>query len=300
MADSPAAERTLEEAQVRELVRTVSPELASLPLTRIAEGWDNVTWRLGTGFAVRIPRRELAAPLIRHEHRALPQLAMHLAAAGVRTPLPVFAGEPTSAFPWPWSIVPWLPGRQVLGLPRHRNTAWAGQLATALSALHRPAPADAPHNPVRGVRLENRDESIRSRLAELPARVATPLAALWKMGLDAAPSAESVWIHGDLHPGNILVDGDRLVALLDFGDVTAGDPAYDLAVGWLAFDAEGRHVFRRATADRYDEATWLRARAWAAAVSAILCQASDDRDDLRGVGFDTASELISAAGSPAP
>ncbi len=300
MADSPAAERTLAEDEVRELVRTVSPRLASLPLTRVAEGWDNVTWRLGTDLAVRVPRRELAATLIRHEHRALPQLAMRLAAAGVRAPLPVVAGAPTSTFPWSWSIVPWLPGEHVLGLPRHRNTVWAGQLASVLSALHQPAPDDAPHNPVRGVPLRSRDDSIRSRLAELPPRVATPLAALWEAGLDAAPAAESVWIHGDLHPGNILADGDRLVALVDFGDVTAGDPAYDLAAGWLVFDAEGRHVFRRATADRYDEATWLRARAWAAAVSAILCHASDDRDDLRAVGFDTAAELISAAGSPAP
>lgn len=300
MADSPAAERTLDERGVRELIGTAAPELATLALSRFGEGWDNVTWRLGADLAVRIPRRGLAAPLIRNEQSALPLLAAALAAEGVRTPLPVIAGAPTPGFPWPWSIVPWLPGHQALGLPRRDNTVWAAQLASALLALHRPAPEDAPSNPARGVPLTMRDESIRLRLADLPLGIAGPLGAVWRTGLDVAPAIESVWIHGDLHPGNILVAGDRLSALIDFGDVTAGDPAYDLAAAWLAFDAEGRHVFRRSTGRRYDDATWIRARAWAAAIAAILCHASDDRDDLRRLGHDTAVELISETALRAP
>lgn len=300
MADSPAAEITLGEHEVRELVRIVAPELAALPLTRFAEGWDNVTWRLGSTLAVRIPRRDVAGPLIRHEQLALPLLSMQLATANIRTPLPVFVGSPSADFPWPWSIVPWLPGTQALGIPRRDNTTWAAELATALVALHRDAPANAPRNPVRGVPLRERDESIRSRLAELPAAIAGPLGKLWQTGLDVTPATESVWIHGDLHPGNILIDGERLSALIDFGDVTSGDPAYDLAAGWLAFDAEGRHVFRRATRRRYDEATWVRARAWAAAVATILCHSSDDRVELRTLGRQAAAELIGAMGSVTP
>lgn len=300
MADSPSAERTLDEAGVRDLIRTVAPELSLLPLIRHAEGWDNVTWRLGTHLAVRIPRRARSAPLIAHEQYALPLIAAQLAAVAVRIPLPVFAGAPSPEFPWPWSIVPWLPGQQALDRPRRDNTAWAAPLASALRELHRSAPAEAPENPVRGVPLAMRDESIRARLSELPPATAAPLDRIWQCGLDADHPAESVWIHGDLHPGNILIDGDRLSALIDFGDVTAGDPAYDLAASWLAFDAEGRHVFRRATAGRYDDATWVRARAWGAAVATILCHASDDRDDFRALGFATAAELISEEGSPAP
>ncbi|MFJ2505929.1 aminoglycoside phosphotransferase family protein [Microbacterium sp. NPDC087592] len=299
MADSPGAELTLDEHDVRELVRTVAPDLAALPLTRVAEGWDNVTWRLGSDLAVRIPRRERAAPLIRHEQRALPLIAMQLATASIRTPLPKFTGSPTQDFPWPWSIVPWLPGSPVLDRARRDNTAWAAQLATALVTLHREAPADAPRNPVRGGPLATRDDSIRFRLADLPTAIAEPLAQHWRDGLEAAPATESVWIHGDLHPGNILVDGDRLSALIDFGDVTSGDPSYDLAVGWLAFDSEGRHVFRRATGRRYDEATWVRARAWAAAVAIILCHSSDDRTDLRALGEETTVELMRATRSTA-
>src|SRR5690606_23272486 len=105
---------------------------------------------------------------IRHEQRALPALAPSLASMGVRTPLPVFCGDPDPGFPWPWSIVPWLPGTSALSACRTDNTAWAETLAAALNALHRPAPADAPFNPVRGVPLAVRDESIRQRMLRHP------------------------------------------------------------------------------------------------------------------------------------
>jgi aminoglycoside phosphotransferase (APT) family kinase protein len=85
--------------------------------------------------------------------------------------------------------------------------------------------------------------------------------------------------------------GGELVAIIDFGDVTAGDPAYDLAIAWLAFDAPGRRRFRAATGDRYDAATWVRARAWAAAVTTLLLAQSDDNPDYARLGRDALEEL---------
>ena len=289
MADSPAAERTLDEADVRALLRHDAPELSDLPLTRVSDGWDNTMWRLGTDLAVRIPRRELAVALISHEQRALPGLGKRLAALGIRTPVPVVAGRPSGAFPWPWSVVPWIDGATAFASSRADNARWAPALATALVALHVPAPADAPHNPARGVPLVDRDDVMSTRLAshpELPA-----LREAWDAGLTAPASSERVWIHGDLHPGNILVRDGSLTALIDFGDVTAGDPAYDLAVGWLLFDAEGRDRFRVATGARYDEATWIRAHAWAAYLALVFLTLSDDRPDHLALGRSTVAEL---------
>lgn len=289
MADSPAAERTLDEADVRALLQHDAPEISHLPLTRVADGWDNTIWRLGDRLAVRIPRRELAVALIAHEQRALPELGPRLAALGIRSPVPVVAGRPSDTFPWPWSVVPWIDGSPAFTTSRADSSHWAPQLAAALAALHRPAPADAPVNPVRGIPLAARDDVMSTRLLlhpELPA-----LREAWDAGLAAPASSERVWIHGDLHPGNVLVHNGTLAALIDFGDVTAGDPAYDLAVGWLLFDAHGRERFRRATGDRYDESTWIRARAWAAYLTLVFLTLSDDRPDHLALGRSTAAEL---------
>lgn len=246
-------------------------------------------WRLGSELVVRLPRRELAVSLITNEQRALPAIGPALAAIGIRTPVPLISGEPSELFPRPWSVVPWITGTTALASSRSDNTAWAPRLADALRALHVPAPADAPRNPVRGRALSTRDDAIRPRLDAF--RHHTALRDAWAAGLAASVGSERVWIHGDLHPGNMLVAEGTLAALIDFGDVTVGDPAYDLASSWMLFDASGREVFRRATGSRYDDATWVRARAWAAYIALILLTQSDDRPEYFAVGASTADEL---------
>ena len=122
------------------------------------------------------------------------------------------------------------------------------------------------------------------------------LEAVWQTGLSAAPWERApVWIHGDLHPGNLVSRDGSLVGLIDFGDVTAGDPAYDLGVAWLAFDADARAEFVSATGGRYDTATWQRAHAWAAAVVLMLLLHSDDDPDYRALATDAATEVVSDA-----
>lgn len=291
MADSPSAEYSLDENGVRALLRTAAPQLADLPLSLFAEGWDNAMWRLGADLVVRLPRRALAVPLITNEQRALPEIGPALAALGIRTPIPVLAGAPNDVFPRPWSVTPWIDGTNALTSSRIENSSWAPRLAEALRALHAPASDDAPVNPVRGRELTTRDGAMRPRLEALSTPSA--LREAWAEGLAATPSVERVWIHGDLHPGNILVHEGSLTALIDFGDVSIGDPACDLASAWMLFDASGREAFRAATRSRYDDATWVRARAWAAYIALVLLTQSDDRPDHLTVGQSTADELES-------
>jgi aminoglycoside phosphotransferase (APT) family kinase protein len=63
----------------------------------------------------------------------------------------------------------------------------------------------------------------------------------WASAL-AAPSWDGppVWLHGDLHPASILVHHGRISAVIDFGDVTAGDPAAELAVAWMLLPADAQ------------------------------------------------------------
>lgn len=307
MPDKPAAEFAIHPALVRALVASQAagaiPDASSLTLTKVAEGWDSEVWRLGRDHAVRLPRRELAAPLVRHEQQVVPGIAALLAPVGVRVPNPVVAGVPDCGYPWPWSVVPWIEGERGLDVPRAARSEWAETLAAALGALHVDAPADHPVNPVRGGALATRAGAFEDRLTALRAvgglepATAAQLEQIWQAGLSAAVwSRPPVWIHGDLHPGNLVSRAGRLAGIIDFGDVTGGDPAYDLAVAWLAFDAGGRERFMAATGGRYDTATWRRARAWAAAVVLMLLAHSDDNPDYAALGRDAAAEVIADAG----
>jgi aminoglycoside phosphotransferase (APT) family kinase protein len=262
------ADIAVDAALARRLVREQHPDLDA-PLEPAAMGWDNAIYRLGADLAVRLPRRRVAAELVHHEQRWLPRLAARLP---VPIPAPVRAGAPAEGFPWPWSITPWLPGRVVAGLPVGPRAAFAGQLAAFLTALHTPAPADAPANPVRGVPLRTRAAAMAERFAG--GRVPADLRGLWEE-LAAVPdwAGPPLWVHGDPHPGNLLAGpGGRLAAVLDFGDLTAGDPATDLAAAWLVFDAPARAAFRAALGDGpgTDEHTWQRARGWALAMGAAI------------------------------
>src|SRR6478735_10988814 len=107
MAVMPRATLEVDAAVVRSLLRAQRPDLADLSLVRNAHGWDNVTFRLGDDLAVRLPRRAEAVPLILHEQLYLPGIARR---SPVPVPVPVHAGRPTADFPWPWSIVRWIPG----------------------------------------------------------------------------------------------------------------------------------------------------------------------------------------------
>ena len=298
---SPAADIRVDPELVRSLLAEQHPDLTG-DLELVANGWDNVIYRLGDDLAVRVPRREVAAHLIAHEQRWLPTLAASLP---VPVPVPVRIGVPSALFRWHWSVVRWFEGIDGADVSASGRTQLAVPLARFVTALHRPAPTapngrvhpDVPFNPVRGVPLRSRDAAVRERLRELQTDYDTGLLAeLWEESL-AAPvwNGPPVWIHGDLHPGNLMLDErGALAAVLDFGDLTAGDPATDLATAWLTFRPESRAVFRALVDDttHTDASTWLRARGWAICMGTSLATSSDDNLRMRSLGAHVLGQLI--------
>lgn len=300
--DKPAAEVVIDEPLIRGLLTSQAADAighaATLSLAKTAEGWDSEVWRLGDALAVRLPRRALAGPLVLNEQRVLPALAARIEPTGLRVPAPIFNGRPDAAYPWPWSVVPWIDGSRGIDVPRPERSGWAEPLARALLALHEPAPWDHPANPFRGVPLQQRSAAVLERLAQL--RTAGTLtepqsdaaAAVWADGLTVPPHlGPPLWIHGDLHPANLVARDTRLAGIVDFGDVTAGDPAYDLSVAWLAFDEDGRRRFIARAGERYDDASWVRARAWAIAVALMLLMHSDDEPAYAALGREAFDEV---------
>lgn len=278
----PSAEFEIDETLVSRLLRAQHPDLASLPLRFVTSGWDNTIFRLGDAYLVRLPRREVAAALIANEQRWLPELANRLP---YPVPAPIRAGTPAEGYPWPWSIAPWFEGTTAAATPPSNLHRLATALADFLRALHQPAPDDAPENSYRGVPLERRAADFEDRTARLGTTIDQgAVASAWKAAL-ATPRYDALplWLHGDLHPANLVVRNGALAAVIDFGDLTAGDPASDLAVAWLAFDASSRATFRSALAE-IDAATWDRARGWALHYAVMLLAHSADEPTLHQVG----------------
>lgn len=295
----PPAEVAIDRDMVRALLREQHHDLASAPIVEAGEGWDNKQFRLGDDYVVRLPRRALAAPLIEHEHRWLPVLAPRLP---IPVPVPLRVGRPGCGFPWAWSVGRWFEGETAarVGVPLNPE-ATAKQLAEFLAALHQPAPADAPVNPFR-TSLRSRSEVLVERVAELGPRVdSTAVMALWQDVLAArAWRGPLMWLHGDLHPANLIVHDGRLAAVIDFGDVTSGDPAVDLAVVWMmGWPAPARRAFRTVLDARspwMDEATWTRARGWALALGVAYLAHSLDNPIMEMIGERTVAAALTEWG----
>lgn len=293
MANHPPAEMFVDTDLVRRLLQEQYPELADLPLRPVANGWDNYIFRLGTDYAVRLPRRRAAAALTANEQTWLPGLTADLPVA---TSTPLFAGAPSDAFPWPWNVTTWFPGVEVSLQPRDRNVILARPLAGFLNAFHRPAPAGFPVNPVRGVPLAQRNEAVLERLDSGMVPHAARIRELWQASLQLEPwPGPPLWLHGDLHPANLVGTAEgELQAVIDFGDLTAGDPATDLAAAWLVFDQHGRTEFRKALGSQYDAdpEVWGRAQGWAVCMASALLANSDDHPGMYLLGSETLMEIL--------
>lgn len=274
MAGVPPAEVRIDERMVRALLREQHPDLAGLPLRLAAAGWDNETWRLGQELAVRLPRRALGATLLEHERRWLPDIADRLPAA-VPAPLRTGHGSEDLGYPWNWHVVPWFEGATA---DRERLSALGAQrLGTALRAVHRPAPPAAPVNPWRSCALHERDPPLDVLASTGYAAHAPGLRAVWEAALAADPAPVRVWVHGDVHVRNVLVRDGDLVALLDWGDLCAGDPAVDLGARWTVLDGTHAQAFHEGYGP-VDEHLEARARGWALVFSSIVLAALEHDD----------------------
>ncbi|MFT2015623.1 aminoglycoside phosphotransferase family protein [Streptomyces sp. 796.1] len=255
---------------VRRLIADQFPQWAGLPVTPVdSYGTDHAIYRLGDDLSVRLPRIGWATRQAAKEGRWLPAFAPHLPLA---VPVQVAVGRPADGYPYDWSVYEWLPGDDANGTIEDLVRA-AVDLAAFITALRRVDTAGAHQrgHGSRGAPLAELDAQVRSSIAELGDRIDGPaVLASWQQSLHApAWSGPQVWLHGDLLPGNLLVTGGRLSAVIDFGTLNVGDPACDLQPAWNVFSGPSRQRFRAELG--VDDAGWLRGRGWALAqaVSAL-------------------------------
>ena len=212
---------------------------------------------------VRMPSAAGYAAQVEKEHQWLPRLAPHLP---LSIPVPLEMGNPGKGYPWKWSIYRWLEGDTVASTPIDNLSEFAVSLAQFLVALQKTDTTGGPlpglHSFYRGGSLSVYDADTRRAIDQLEGKIDVEVALnIWETALATSWNHPLVWVHGDISVGNLLAEGGRLCAVIDFGQLTVGDPACDLVMTWTLFQGKSREAFRKVLP--LDAGTWARARGWA-------------------------------------
>ncbi|GAA3642811.1 phosphotransferase [Microlunatus ginsengisoli] len=257
---------------IQDLLREQHPDLAELPIREVDGGWGNQMWRLGDDLAVRIQRMDTDPAQLLKEGRWLPLLAPCLP---LPIPVPVRYGTPSPRCPKWWTVVTWVPGLPLDHASITRGEDAADTLATFLKALHVVAPADGPVDTTgHGAHPRDSRGGFAHFLASLDTDTiganAADIRAVWDDAA-AAPAwhGPPVWVHGDLHPANVVTANGTLAGVIDFGALFIGDPAADLAAAWVVLPEGAAARFLTSYPD-LDEATFRRARGHAVLKSLFL------------------------------
>ncbi len=258
MPETWSAEEHVDAGRARRLIHAQFPELVAADVALVSEGWDYVVFRVDGEWAFRFPRRAVVVPGMEREILVLPVLAARLP---VGVPAPVFVGEPSEDFPWPFYGARFLAGTEASG-----RAVDGAALGAVLRELHAPATLAAvggelPVDPLGRVDMVVRLPHLAELGVEAPALEAAAAA--------LPPPSHTAVCHGDLHMRQLLVDAGRLTGIVDWVDVCRSDPAVDLSVAWSALDATSRAAFFAAYGD-VEEETRVRARVVAAFLCAML------------------------------
>ena len=271
--------------RARALIEAQFPELNGSSVREVAAGWDNVVHLVDERWAFRFPRRAIAVPGVHREIATLARLARHLP---LPIPEPRFIGAPTDEYPWPWFGADYLPGKELAdsGLPDDRRVELGTSLGAFLRALHAPALASRiapslPVDPMRRADMGFRIPHARRRLDQvIQAGMWVPTDAVERLLTDAIglpPPSRTLVSHGDLHMRHVLVDEQgRATGIIDWGDVSAGDPSADLSIAYGSLVGEARVAFLDAYGP-VDGLTELRARVIATFLAAALLLYAADR-----------------------
>jgi aminoglycoside phosphotransferase (APT) family kinase protein len=250
-------------ALVRSLLKSQWPALVNEPIApQPVGGTDNAVYRVGEHHSVRLPIIEWA---VGNEARMRPWLPWLRDRLAIEVPVPLLYGKPDCGFPHEWTVYPWFEGETLdMGCD---DPIVARDIAQFLSQL-RSLPTEGA--PAAGRSPHALDADVRKSLAQLEEDDhREDLIAIWNqmMTTPAWDGSETVWMHGDVAPGNLIFRNGRLVASIDWSGLGVGDPANDLQVAWNFLSASARQVLKAEMG--IGDQTWHRARARAFAQAAF-------------------------------
>jgi aminoglycoside 2''-phosphotransferase len=228
----------------RTIIAACFPELPIRSCEYVSQGWDSVAVVVNNELIFRFPLRPVAEPQYLKEARLLDALA-----GRVSLPLPRFTYLGDGRPPPEHVLVgyPMLMGAQLrcAMLPALDAPKLAGRLGGFIGELHSFPVEQAvgfglPREDAASWRASGREQYDRIRARVFPLLEGAErerIAARWEafLGDDANFGFAPAVLHADLTGDHILIDTTtgEIAGIIDWGDATVGDPAYDFA-GLLA------------------------------------------------------------------
>ncbi|NAZ74151.1 phosphotransferase [Kineococcus sp. T13] len=286
-------------AVVRRLVAAQFPAWRDLPVRPVrSDGTVNALFRIGDELVARFPLRPGPPARLREELRREAEAARELLGrTAVATPAPVALGEPGPGCPVPWAVQSWLPGTVADGCG---SPALARDLARFVADVRAlPTRGRTFRGTGRGGDLRAHDAWVEQCCARSEDLLDVPRCRAAWAALRTLPREQpDLLTHGDLVPGNVLVDpagSGRLVGVLDVGGLGAADPALDLVAAWHLFGQQAREEFHARLG--CGELERARGRAWAFAQAIGLVRYYlESNPAMSALGRRTLERVLAAPG----
>lgn len=233
------AEKAVSSELATTLIQQQFPEIRISSLEKFGEGWDNVAYLINKHYVFRFPRRQIAVALLENECKLLPLIQKEL---NLKIPAPIFIGEPSELFAWPFAGYELVPGvtADVKGVSLQTRIKNIKPIALFLKHLHSISlsifsePWEA-HDELQRLDVPVRAPQTLERLYKLEHehgfKNLTPLKNhIETISLEPAQTTMCL-VHGDLYAKHMVVNEKNLVTgIIDWGDSHIGNKAVDLSI----------------------------------------------------------------------
>lgn len=238
------------------------------------QGHDNRTYKLGDDFCIRIPSHM-------QYNKQIIQMSelLQFIKVSIKIPNILYIGENLNILPFKYAVSEWIDGHDLKAINLYKLSDkeikyFIDDLVNFMHELYN-IKIDISH-PIIQKYISNMDNFYRGNHISiykdefdkylekykdyLNDHIYNKVKELFYMGLESKWNKEVVFVHGDLMPGNILLENHKLKAIIDWGSMGIGDPACDLIICWLYFNKNERDYFKNKL--NMDENTWNRGISW--------------------------------------
>lgn len=236
----------------RTIIEKQFHELSPINIKLIGEGWDNKVFVVNNQFVFRFPHRKIAAKLIERENAVLGYMQDIV---NLEIPNPVYAGKPEEDYPYHFHGYQMIKGKSGC----HANLSIDSRchsvvkLAEFLKQLHHINETEARAIGAEDQVFDRTDigstiNALKERAEKINVQhISTINLTVFDEEMKIASAVNlpkaKVLVHGDLYCRHLMFDNNKLVGIIDWGDVGINSPAVDLSVVFSFYPTECHQDF---------------------------------------------------------